>query len=372
MMRSGMGRNGVYDGFGSLEGAPMEDAMDERLRVLQVGCGGISRLWLDALRDAPDAEAVGFVDLDLERARDAAGRLGSSAPAGTDLGAMLATVRPDVVFNCTVPEAHRGVAIAALEAGCHVFCEKPLADTLASARAMLTAAETNGRTLAVMQNRRYDPNVRALRDVLVHGHIGRVTALHADFFIAPHFGGFRESMEHVLLRDMAIHTFDGARFLAGEEPLTAFGTSWNPEGSWYAHGASAAVTFEMTGGVVFTYRGSWCAEGLSTPWESQWRIVGTRGSVVWDGAESLECEVVGGAEGFLREHASVPMPAPRRTDSAQWHTAAIRSFLRDVRAGRTPETVGTDNIRSLAMVFAAIESADTHRRVEIAHLFGEA
>ncbi len=342
--------------------------MDERLRVLQVGCGGISRLWLDALRDAPDAEAVGFVDLDLERARDAAGRLGSSAPAGTDLGAMLASVRPDVVFDCTVPEAHRDVAIAAVETGCHVLCEKPLADTLASARAMLDAAASSGRTLAVMQNRRYDPNARALRDFLAEGHIGRVTTLHADFFIAPHFGGFRESMEHVLLRDMAIHTFDGARFLAGEEPLTAFGTSWNPEGSWYAHGASAAVTFEMTGGVVFTYRGSWCAEGLPTPWESQWRIVGTRGSVVWDGAESIRCEVVTGSEGLLYAHETVPTPTMRRTDTAQWHATAIRAFLQAVRAGRTPETVGTDNIRSLAMVFAAIASAEAHRRVSIASL----
>ena len=346
--------------------------MDERLRVLQVGCGGISHLWLDALRDASDAEAVGFVDLDPERARDAARRIGSPAPTGADLRAMLARARPDVVFDCTVPEAHRDVAIAALEAGCHVFCEKPLADTLASARAMLDAAEAHGRTLAVMQNRRYDPNARALRAFLAEGHIGRVTALHADFFIAPHFGGFRESMEHVLLRDMAIHTFDAARFLAGEEPLTAFGTSWNPEGSWYAHGASAVVTFEMTGGVVFTYRGSWCAEGLPTPWEGQWRIVGTRGSVVWDGANSLRCEVVRGDEGFLREHASVPTPALRRTDSTQWHAAAIHAFLQAVRAGRTPETVGTDNIRSLAMVFATVESAEAHRRVEIAHLFGEA
>ncbi len=350
----------------------MEDDVHDRLRVLQVGCGDISRLWLDALRDAPDAGFVGFVDLDPERARAAARHCASPALVGSDLRAMLAQTRADIVFDCTVPEAHHGVATLALEAGCHVLCEKPLADTVASARAMLAAAEANGRTLAVMQNRRFDPNARALRDFLAAGHIGRVTTLHADFFIAPHFGGFRESMEHVLLRDMAIHTFDSARFLAGEDPLTALGTSWNPEGSWYAHGASAAVTFEMTGGVVFTYRGSWCAEGLPTPWESQWRIVGTKGSVVWDGAESLRCEVVRNDEGFLREHASVPTPALRRTDSARWHAAAIRAYLDAVLVGRTPETVATDNIRSLAMVFAAIESAETHRRVAIASLTGAA
>ena len=349
----------------------MEDDVHDRLRVLQVGCGGISRLWLDALRDAPDAEFVGFVDLDPERARAAARHCASPALVGSDLRAMLARTRADVVFDCTVPEAHHGVAIAALEAGCHVFCEKPLADTLASARAMVVAAGAHGPTLAVMQNRRYDPNLRALRAFLDEGHIGLVTTLHADFFIAPHFGGFRDTMAHVLLRDMAIHTFDSARFLSGQDPLTAFGTSWNPEGSWYAHGASAAVTFEMTGGVVFTYRGSWCAEGLPTAWESQWRIVGTKGSVVWDGAESLRCEVVRSDEGFLREHASVPTPTLQRTDFGAWHAASIRAYLDTVRAGHTPETVASDNIRSLAMVFAAVESAETHRRVAIASLFEE-
>ena len=79
-----------------------------------------------------------------------------------------------------------------------------------------------------------------------------------------------------------------------------------------------------------------------------------------------------GSEGLLYPHETVPTPALHRSDSSQWHAAAIHAFLQAVRAGRTPETVGTDNIRSLAMVFAAIESADTHRRVELVSLFDDA
>lgn len=340
-------------------------AMGDRLRVLQVGCGGISRLWLDALRDSRHATVVGFVDLDAERAAVAARRCASSAPAGDDLQAMLAATRPDVVFDCTVPEAHRDVTIAALEAGCHVFGEKPMADTRAAAREMVAAARAHKRTFAVMQNRRFDPSIRALRAFLAEEPIGRVTTVHADFFLAPRFGGFREAMRHVLLRDMAIHTFDGARFLAGAEPLAVTCTSWNPEGSWFAHGASAIATFEMAGGVVFGYRGSWCAEGLPTAWEGHWRVVGTHGTIVWDGAEGVRCEVVGGGDGLLRGHAAVPTPALRRTDPASWHAAAIEAFLHAVRTGTTPETDCTDNLHSLEMVFAACESADTQRRVAL-------
>ena len=339
--------------------------MTAPLRVLQVGCGSISRLWLEPLQRMADVSVVGFVDIDGAAAREAAQRFGDGAPAATDLRAMLALTRPDVVFDCTVPEAHHEVTLAALEAGCHVFGEKPMAGTLAQARAMVDAAERFDRTYAVMQNRRFDPSIRALRTFLDEGPIGRITTVHADFFIAPHFGGFREAMRHVLLRDMAIHTFDAARFLTREEPEAVTCTSWNPPGSWYAHGASAVAVFEMTGGVVFAYRGSWCAEGLATPWEGRWRIVGTRGSVVWDGAEDLRCEVVSKPGGLLYEHERVPTPSLASSDPRLWHAKAVEAFLQAVRVGTVPETVCSDNVRSLAMVFAACDSADAQRRMAV-------
>ena len=340
--------------------------MSTPLRVLHVGCGNISRLWLDPLSGSNDASIVGFVDIDASVAAEVAQRYGDHLPSGCDLQEMLIRTQPDVVFDCTVPGAHHDVTIAALEAGCHVFGEKPMAETMPQAQAMVAAAARHGRTFAVMQNRRYDPRLRTLRALLDAGHIGRVTTVHADFFIAPHFGGFRETMRHVLLRDMAIHTFDAARFLTGEEPEAVTCTSWNPPGSWYAHGASAVATFEMTGGVVVSYRGSWCAEGLPTSWESRWRIIGTHGSVVWDGAEELRCEVVTGPEGFMYHHAPVPTPTLAESDMQTWHATAIDAFLHAIRTGTTPETVCSDNIQSLALVVAACDSADAQRRVEIA------
>ena len=90
-------------------------------------------------------------------------------------------------------------------------------------------------------------------------------------------------MAHVLIKDMAIHTFDAARFITSQNPKSVYAMEWNPEGSWYSRDASAAAIFEMTGNVIFNYRGSWCSEGHRTPWESEWRILGTKGSIRWDG-----------------------------------------------------------------------------------------
>jgi predicted dehydrogenase len=217
----------------------------------------------------------------------------------------------------------------------------------------------------VVQNRRFIPGVRRIRRLIETGALGELTALHADFFIGAHFGGFREQMSNVLLLDMAIHTLDAARFMAGADPLAVYCVESNPAGSWYAHGAAANAIFEMADGVVFTYRGSWVAEGARTSWESAWRVVGTRGTLLWDGLDRFEAHVVTGDEGFFRPVAELEvLPAP---DDAQvrGHASVIADFLDAVAAGRQPETAGEDNIKSLAMVFGAIESARLQARVPV-------
>ena len=143
---------------------------------------------------------------------------------------------------------------------------------------MAAAAQAADRTFAVIQNRRYLDGIVRSRDLIHSGQLGPLTTLNADFYIGAHFGGFRDEMEHVLLIDMAIHSFDQARFIAGADPVSVYCHEWNPPGSWYAHGASAMAIFEMTNGLVFNYRGSWCAEGKQTAWACDWRAMGQSGT----------------------------------------------------------------------------------------------
>ena len=230
---------------------------------------------------------------------------------------------------------------------------------------MIALARNVGRIHAVVQNRRYIDGVRRLKAFVDSGAIGALTGLHCDFFIGAHFGGFREAMDNVLLLDMAIHTFDAARFVSGKAPEAVYCHETNPEGSWYRHGASAFAIFEMEDKVTFTYRGSWCAEGANTSWESQWRITGTRGTVLWDGAEAFDAHRVASDDGFLREQEEISVPEAPRLDETHGHASVMSAFLKAVDTGVPPETAADDNIRSLAMVFAAIESAATQQRVMI-------
>ncbi|MFN8513262.1 MAG: Gfo/Idh/MocA family oxidoreductase [Chloroflexia bacterium] len=341
--------------------------MSNPVRVVIAGCGNISRIWFSSCAEMTNLDIVGIVDLDEAVARTRADQFGlEDVPIGTDLAAMLDRTQPDAVFDCTVPTAHRNVTLEALGRGIHVLGEKPLSDTMATAREMVSAAQASGKLYAVMQNRRFDANILRLREFLDSGAIGEVTTVESGFYIAAHFEGFRLQMEHVLLLDMAIHTFDAARLITRADPRTVYCHEWNPSNAWMAHGGSAIAIFEMSDNIVYTYHGSWCGEGMETPWEAEWRIIGTKGTVTWDGAEGLRAQVFSGrTEGVRSILTDLPIPPLSAPPIGHGHAGVIRDFVRCIQEGDTPQTLCTDNIKSLAMVFGAIASADSRQRVAI-------
>jgi predicted dehydrogenase len=325
--------------------------------------------WLKALDDpavAGRVKIVGLVDPNIVAAEKLKSEFQlTDASVSADLDATLASLRPEIVFDVAVPGARLNIVKTAFAHGCHVLTEKPMATSLEDAREINAASRETGRIHAVTQNRRFKENIRRARATVESGILGTITALHCDFFIGAHFGGFREEMEHVLLLDMAIHTFDAARFISGQEPVGVYCLETNPAGSWYAHGAAANAVFEFTGDVVVTYRGSWCAEGADTNWDSSWRIIGTKDTLLWDGEDGFAAKIVDGNEGFFRPLREVDVPPPANDRETRGHASVIAGFLDAVDSGGVPETAGNDNIKSLAMVFAAIESARTRQHISV-------
>ena len=334
------------------------------------GCGSMSKGWLTAISEHPLLKGrirmVGLADLDLSAARARAAEFGlTDAVTGADLDAVLSQTKPDLLFDVVVPGARAKVVETGLRHGCHILTEKPMATGLAEARTMIAQAEAAGRVHAVVQNRRFIAGIRRIRRLIESGAIGELASLNCDFFIGAHFGGFREEMDNVLLLDMAIHTLDAARFMSGKVPEAVYCLETNPPGSWYRHGAAANAIFEFSDNVVFNYRGSWAAEGANTSWESAWRIIGSRGTLLWDGAEGFEARVVANDAGFFRDLAEIEIPPPADESQTHGHASVIADFIDAIETGRLPETVASDNIKSLAMVLAAIDSARTGRRVII-------
>ena len=340
------------------------------MRALLVGCGAMATAWADAVQKNEllrgRVELAGLVDPDPVAAKKLAADHGlSDLPVFSNMDDALGQVQAEIVFDVTPPEARADIVRKAIISGCHVLSEKPMAANMAAARGLAELAKENQRVFSVTQNRRYKHGVRRIEAFLASGALGEPTGLHADFFIGARFGGFRDQMAHVLLLDMAIHHFDAARFMIGKNARNVFCRETNPAGSWYDADASAFATFEMSGGCFFTYRGSWCAQGQHTSWDAAWRITGTLGNLIWDGEDKLEAYVAHGEETFLRESMRIDVPELDSNAQTQGHASVLAAFLDSIETGRPPETDSTDNLHSMAMVFGAIQSAETGQLINI-------
>jgi len=323
------------------------------LRLIQVGVGGFGGSWLDLVSEEEECIPAAIVDIDdnaLAAARDEHG-IGGARSFGTLERAMEA-VQCDAALIVTPPAVHAEQAIAVMDHGKHVLIEKPLADCMEAAREMVACAKANGVVLMVSQNYRFRAAARAVRKVIADGGIGPPGYLDVEFHKAPAFeGSFRLHMEYPLLVDMSIHHFDLMRYLTASDPVAVSARSFRPAWSWFDHEPALAATFEMSGGLVINYFGSWVSRGRETTWDADWRIQGPEGALIWRD------------DRIVLATADDEFPVPPAAMAASDRRYSMQEFMRCVQSGGEPETSGADNLKTLAMVFGALESVKTGQRV---------
>lgn len=149
--------------------------MGKTLKIGIVGLGFISAAHLDGYAKRPEVEVVAFCDIIPERAEKAAAKYGTAnAKVYTEYKKMFAEEKLDAVSVCTENCLHAEITIAALNAGFHVFCEKPMAVTGAEADAMVAAAKKNGKKLSVGYQMRFSHESQLLRSEVVNGRLGKI------------------------------------------------------------------------------------------------------------------------------------------------------------------------------------------------------
>ena len=335
-----------------------------RLRLIQAGVGGHGRSWADVLKDHPDARAVAVVDVNADALAKAGDALGVPAEHRfADLAAALAAVECDAVLSVTPPRVHPVHAELAAGAGKHFLVEKPLAEDLPTARRMVDRFDAAGLQLAVGQQRRYDADMLALRAAVQAKPVGDLGHGHVDFYIPADFtGSFRETMPHVLLVDMAVHHFDLIRSVTGRDVRRVYAVSFNPAWSWYEGQAALKVILTLDGDVPFSYSGDWSARGRDTSWQGDWRLQCAEGDLRF-GKRTGGVEVDRGGRGFADTLAGTEYRPIPPAGNAQ--AALLSDFVAAVRAGTPAQTSGRDNLKTVAAVFAAVESAETGRAVDV-------
>jgi predicted dehydrogenase len=325
------------------------------LRGIVAGAGALGPFWATELLVGPETELAGWADLDVKAAREAAAELDASdIVIGASVEQMLDELRPDFLVNVTAPGAHHAVTMAALERGVPVLSEKPMAASMEQAREMVAAADRAGVPFMVSQNRRYKPSLEAFRDTVAQ--LGPLSSLTCDFYRAHRHAAaaFLFTFPQPLLLDMAIHLFDAARAISGADPETVYCESFDPPGTWYEGPAAAHAVFRMSGDVRFAFNGNWAAWGFQTSWTGQWRVVGELGTATWDGDSVSHVEA---GNGKVLKPVPLPRPEVEREGRFGQLEDSLNDFLRALRGEGTPQGECHDNILSLAMCHAAVESA---------------
>lgn len=264
----------------------------KKFKVAVAGCGWMSQEWIKYSLSRQDVEIVALMDINKKIAKERAKSFKLECGVYTDIVEAIKKSGANLVYDITPPQFHKHTVTTAVNLGCDVFGEKPMAYSMKEARKMVMTVQKSGKMYAITQNRRYSKGIRTLKGLINYGTIGKPEFICVDLFIGLHNAGFREIMKSPILLDMAIHAFDKTRFLLGMEPLSVWCYEFNPENSWYKGNAATICTFEFPGGLMFNYRGAWCFEGCQTSWDSSWRICGSKGTAIWDGGNTVYYEVV--------------------------------------------------------------------------------
>lgn len=346
------------------------------MRLIQAGVGGFGTSWLYAVKECEGFEHVALVDPS-PAALATAGEI-TGVPAERQfahLEAALASVEADGFINVTPAPFHEATTLAALQAGLHVLVEKPISDTLESARRMVSAAQELKRTLMVTQQFRYQDHPRHLRRLISEGAVGEMDHIVAEFQMQGLLSGWRQRMEHPFLMDMAIHHFDLMRYLLGGNARKVTAQTWNPPFSNTQGDMSAFVWVEFAQGVRVNYSGTFAAPGQDTGWNGRWVLTGSKGSLVWNprddwGPIRLFAQNADLAQ-YQEQHFFTPLAEPwgepiqAPSIGPTGHHYDLYHWQACIQSGLEPETSGRDNLHTLALTLAAIESANTGRTVDV-------
>jgi predicted dehydrogenase len=327
--------------------------MTGELTVGLLGAGLIAGVHAHAYRDSAGVRVAAVSDPVPGKAGRIAERYGARVVDGLD---ELLDLGVDVVDVCTPPTAHAAATVRALEAGRHVFCEKPLTRTLDEARAVVRAADEAPGLLMVGHVTRFEPDHRRAREVVASGELGEVRMVahsatsslpgwtEADWLTDPALSGGP-------LLDQAVHSFDYARWVIGSPAVrvTCF-SSDSPAGP----GTYAVTTVSYASGAIATVECSWAhppARGFRLAAE----IVGTQGRLTWSNSDQMG--------GVLY---------PRVGDPEWWDVLSdrgfrleLRAFVEAIRSGGASPVPARDAAEALRTALAALESARTGRSVDL-------
>ena len=332
------------------------------LRTAVIGLGHIGLTHCGCYQDSELSELVAVCDMDAERADAQAKRFGVPAFHTTD--ALFESAGVDAVSVCTAGyengSHHYAPVMAALKAGKHVLCEKPLSNDIAQAREMVAEAKSRGLYLGTNLNHRFTPLAWQAKGWMEEGEDGRIGR---PLFVnmALRIENPNESSPFFHIRALHPHSLDVMRFFAGEaEAVHAFANRAPGRVNW----SNISVNIQYRSGAIGHLSGSYDAGTLLERTE----VAGTNGRFVIEGVyESLDYwpRRGGGHETYTNPPAGKPGHVAGFDDT---FTARVGHWLRELTGGAPTDEIeasGEAGLRVQEIVEAAIRSFQTRTVVTL-------
>ena len=339
------------------------------IRMLQVGMGSWGLDWATRVfPNVPGAKLVGCVDAQAKALAEVK-KLGlvDKDSCFTSLDAALERLEVAAVLVTTDLPSHIAVVKAALQAGKHVLVEKPFAASVEEAKEAVDLAEGLGLTLMVSQNYRFFPAVRAVQGIMREARLGELMHIDLDFrrhsTPSPTPPTGHRNWAQPLLLDMSIHHFDLLRAIIGTEPTSVDCRTRNPVWAGYRDPPEGSAIIDFGPDLTVDYRGSWAHPGPVTLWAGEWLMEFEKGELWWTSRGDLQSELQDKV--WLYDHdanrRAVVLPHLQRIDRA----GALEAFAKAISDGTTPESSGRENLGSLSLAHAAVQSSARREPVAV-------
>lgn len=326
------------------------------MKVAVVGAGSMGGMHLDLLAGMDEVDGLFVVEADAARAAAAAERTGADVVTLAE-----AVEGADALVVATPPEFHALEVEAAVAAGRHVLCEKPLTATLASSIALTERIEAEGAHVEVGFQRRHDAAFIAARDAIGGRlHLIRLTAHDPIFEPEP-----RPEAEEVapIFRDSSIHDFDMVRWLSGQEITDVSVDVGRRDGARPVDTReieSAAVSMRLSQGTLAVLEASWLHP---SGYDVRIELLSEAGAM---SAGLTDRTPMARAEGAAPAD---PWPGYlERFEPA--YRAELDAFLACCRGVRPPRTTARDGLEAMRVAVAATRSFTEGRRVALDEIAG--
>jgi predicted dehydrogenase len=351
-----------------------EGGGDVALKVIQIGAGGWGRRWCQEFLPANIndglIEVVAAVDENLENLAEARSLLGlREDQCYSDVERALSAVKADFCTVVVPPAVHEKVVDSALAHDLHILSEKPIADTLLGSVRIAEKVRRAGKKMAVTMSHRFDQDKTTLRQELRSGRYGPLDYLICRFTCDARkfatWGEFRHQIEDPLMVEGAVHHLDILADLADAECDSIYAQTWNPSWGEYGGDSQGLVIMHFKNGVRAFYEGAKAnAIGLNG-WTNEYIRAECREATLILDRRHLEHFPYNPAQKWASKLHGDGLPLPLLGQAKWANSWLIEEFVDWLRGGEPMETNVWDNLQSVALIFAAIESARTGQTVAV-------